>query len=135
LPEPAFPPELGAFADVELWCALSATGPTPYVPEALATVQAWTAQDSVAKMHWGVIGQLARLRRRYVSVVRGTRRGQIREHINILCQTGRLRAQFLVRVARLGWGAQPIPERATAGAPYPVATFVDAMQSVARHRA
>lgn len=135
LPEPAFSTDLGAFADVGLWCALSATGPTPYVPEALATVQGWTPQDSVAKLNWSVIGQLARLRRRYVSVVRDTRRAQIAEQIHILSDSALLRMRFLVRLARLGWGAQAIPERAATDAPLPVAAFVGAMQAVARHRA
>lgn len=135
LPEPAFSSDLGAFADVGLWCALSATGPTPYVPEALATVQAWTPQDSVGKLNWSVIGQLSRLRQRYVSVVRVTKRAQIAEHITIQFQTARLRALFLLRVARMGWGAQPIPERAAADAPFPVAVFLNAMRAMARHRA
>jgi len=135
LPDPPFSPELGAFADVGLWCALSAEGPTPCVPEALATVQGWTPQDLVGKLNWSVIGQLAGLRRRYVSVVRHTKQAQFAEHLTIASQTVRLRAQFLFGVARLGWRAQPIPERAATDAPYAVAAFVGAMQAVGRHRA
>jgi glycosyltransferase involved in cell wall biosynthesis len=135
IPDPPFPPELGAFADVGLWCALSAAGPTPCVPAALATVQGWTPQDAVGKLNWSVIGQLGRLRRRYVSVVRDSGTARLAEHALIAWQTARLRALFLFGIARLGWRAQTIPERAATDAPYAVAAFVDAMQAVARHRA
>lgn len=135
LPPVPFPPELGAFADVGLWCALSAAGPTPYVNESLATVQGWTQQDAVGKLNWAMLGELGRLRLKYVPVVvRPNRWARGHQRAKIVVHTARGRLLFMARVARLAARAEPIPERAAAGAPQAVASLVRAARTLAHRR-
>jgi glycosyltransferase involved in cell wall biosynthesis len=121
LPAVAFEPGLGLFADVPLWCRLSATSPSPYVPEPLVSVQGWDETESLTKLNWEIIGKLASLRRQLVAShmqLSGAQAVLLRGRIRLAAAVSR--GRFVIRLLRHASRNGPVPENALRGLPRPL---------------
>jgi glycosyltransferase involved in cell wall biosynthesis len=121
LPTPAFDPRLGLFADVRLWCQLSATSPSGYVREPLVRVQGWDEGEGLRKHNWEIIGSLARLRRELATTIAPGPGRFLLLRLRIFASCMRERVRFIARLIRHALRGNPLPEPALRGLPRPVA--------------
>ncbi len=124
LPPTPFATSLGLFADVRLWCELSALGSSAYVPEPLVAVQGWTEEESLAKFNWRTINELTALRLEYANRLYPQRLMRQVIRIRVRMSSTRSRIEFVARLIRLGRSASA-PSAATAGMPGPLKAIFD----------
>lgn len=131
LPAEPFDERLGLFADVRLWCELSAAGPSVYVPEALVTVRGWCEAEALGKLNWGAIGDLAALRREFAArrYSDGVKRTRLRTMIQLTTACERVKFLGRLVVHRLRGGQAP--KSALDGMPTILAVTLMAVGTVA----
>lgn len=123
LPTVPFEPDLGLFADVSLWCRLSAAAPTPYVREPLVVVQGWDETESLTKLNWEILGRMARLRRALVAHMGLSRTQALRLRGRIYLGTQAARGKFVLRLLRHAFRTRTVPAGALRGLPRPFAAL------------
>jgi glycosyltransferase involved in cell wall biosynthesis len=120
LPDPAFRPELGLFADVGLWCELSVRGPSAYVPESLVTVVGWERPEGLAKGNLETLGKLTDLRREYATRIAGSEEERRALDRHIVRHSTQERRRFLLRLVKQALRGGEIPPAALREVPAPV---------------
>jgi glycosyltransferase involved in cell wall biosynthesis len=116
-PEPVVTPELGLFADVELWCRMALAKPAAYTPGPLVDVWGWREGESLTKLSWATIGRLMRLRLRFATEL-GLDRGEVEVvKARIRIDASRQRLLWALRVARHAGRSRDDLGHALEGAP------------------
>jgi len=125
-------PELGLFADVDLWCRMAGEGPVAFVGDALVDVVGWSPQEGLTKLNWAQLGRLARLRRHYLTELRPRGGGAtLMAQAEIGLQTLEARARWTAKVLLAAWRREDVPAAALRDTPRTIRLVVRLVSSVA----